>query len=315
MYLKRKMNNDQYNYKSIQNNGNNNYNQNNNSISKEYNKYYDINSIDKYYDINNNDKYYNINNIDKYDDINNIDNYYDINNIDSNYENNNDNNDKNLINIDQALSESSYPKYIQEFIGNFITNNYYKHKEAKVYFTVKDKEKLFVIYYNLEILLKSNKYNINILVYLPQLYPNYSPEFYIYRNGYIGIGDYYKDTINRSNLKISIDKICQFDPERNNIEEIIDKLKNEFKEHFPIYKSSKEKFGFEIIEQNNFDKENAKEVYFKLKLINDDELLNIIKNETKKEVRAKYAEYKKKFGGFLQNYQNLKIIDKDVKKI
>ena len=312
------MNNDQYNFKSIQNNGNNNYNQNNNSISKEYNKYYDINSIDKYYDINNNDKYYNINNIDKYDDINNIDKYYDINNIDSNYENNNDNNDKNLknlINIEQALSESSYPKYIQEFIGNFITNNYYKHKEAKVYFTVKDKEKLFVIYYNLEILLKSNKYNINILVYLPQLYPNYSPEFYIYRNGYIGIGDYYKDTINRSNLKISIDKICQFDPERNNIEEIIDKLKNEFKEHFPIYKSSKEKFGFEIIEQNNFDKENAKEVYFKLKLINDDELLNIIKNETKKEVRAKYAEYKKKFGGFLQNYQNLKIIDKDVKKI
>jgi len=322
--------NGQYNFQSIKNNGNINYNQNNNSISKENNKYYDINSIDKYYDINNNDKYYNINNIDNNYNINNIDNNYNINNIDNNYDINNNNdkyydinnidsndendNNKYLINIDQALSESSYPKYIQEFIRNFIINNYYKHKEAKVYFTVKDKEKLFVICYYLEILLKKNKYNINILVYLPQLYPNYAPEFYIFRKGHTGIGSYYKDIINRSDLKISIDKICEFVPERNNIEEIIEKLKSKFKENFPIYKDSKEKFGFELIEKSNFDKESAKEVFFKPKPLNDDDILNYIKDETKKQIRIKYSEFKNKFGEFLKNNQNLKIIDKNIKK-
>ena len=77
------------------------------------------------------------------------------------------------LKIEEALSKSSYPKYNKDFIKNFLINNYYNHKNAKIYLTLNDKEKIFVIEYNLPISFNYRIYNVFILVYLPLLYPDY----------------------------------------------------------------------------------------------------------------------------------------------
>ncbi len=225
------------------------------------------------------------------------------------------NNIANVSRIDfvQALSQSSYPVYIQEFLRDFISQNYYKHKEAKIYFTINDKEKLFIIKYRLKIFCMGKPFIINILVYLPKLYPNYEPEFYILKESNIGIIECYKDIINSRDLRISIDKICKFDAERNNIEEIIEQLKIKFNDKFPIYKDSNEVFGFEIIEKSNFKKENVKEVNVTSGLIDDDELLEIIKNETKKHLRCSYSQFAQKIEELTNNYQTLMKMNEEMK--
>ena len=57
--------------------------------------------------------------------------------------NNNQNNETNVnsIGIDDALSQSSYLSYYKSFIRELIQDNYYEHKEAKVYFVDNSDEK------------------------------------------------------------------------------------------------------------------------------------------------------------------------------
>ena len=151
------------------------------------------------------------------------------------------------------------------------------------------------------------------MVDLPTLYPYYAPDFYIMKETHIGISDYYKDIIDKNNMKITIDKICVYDPERNNIEEIIEKLKNKFNDNFPIYKESGEAFGFQVIEECNFKKENLKEIRIKRDSFEDDELLEFLKNETKTHLRNEYTKFSTKFPNLQKNYQNLEKINEEIK--
>ena len=234
--------------------------------------------------------------------------------LNNEYHSSNINMNESSIDLDQALANSSYPVYIQEFLSCFISKQYYNHKEAKVFFKFNEKEKLFVIEYNITIFFKNNAtYAIKIMVDLPTLYPYYAPDFYIMKETHIGINDYYKDIIDRNNMKITIDKICAYDPERNNIEEIIEKLKNKFNDNFPIYKESGEAFGFQVIEECNFKKENLKEIRIKSDSFEDDELLEFLKNETKTHLRNEYTKFSTKFPNLQKNYQNLEKINEEIK--
>ena len=88
-----------------------------------------------------------------------------------------------------------------------------------------DGKKIFVIEYSLEIEFNGRKFKVYILVYLPVLYPNYPPEFYIERNTDLGLNKYYSNgKINEEDLRINLNFFGNFNHIENNIMEIIDNL-------------------------------------------------------------------------------------------
>ena len=77
-----------------------------------------------------------------------------------------------------------------------------------------------------------------VLVYLPILFPNYPPEFYIEKTTSLGLNKFYNGKINIPDFKINLDSFLKFDPNTNNIPEIIDNLVINFTQEFPIYKDN-----------------------------------------------------------------------------
>ena len=105
--------------------------------------------------------------------------------------------------------------------------------------TNEDGEKIFVIEYSLIIELNNKNYKVFLLVYLPILFPNYPPEFYIEKTANILVNKFYLDgKINENDLKINLDHFVKFDPNNNNIGEIIDNLVINFTQEFPVYKDN-----------------------------------------------------------------------------
>ena len=256
-----------------------------------------------------------------------------------NYYNNNSKNTslkKNfpLITMEDALIKSSYPKYLQDFIKEFIINNYSNNKNKKVYLTLVNNESLFVIEYKLSVYLNGKSYEIFILVYLPKLYPNYDPNFYILKDKKFSVSDYYKNgKINEKTLKINLYSFIPFDPAKNNIEEIINKINEEFNKEFPIYKSENNEilseecvlnkdytkeiiienknnnFSFNYEDINKFndiqinDNNNNKNKDF-----DDESLLLFMRTQVKDVLREKYFNFNEKFK--IKNiYNDLKEVD------
>ena len=258
-----------------------------------------------------------------------------------NYYNNNSKNTslkKNfpLITMEDALIKSSYPKYLQDFIKEFIINNYSNNKNKKVYLTLVNNESLFVIEYKLSVYLNGKSYEIFILVYLPKLYPNYEPNFYILKDKKFSVSDYYKNgKINEKTLKINLYSFIPFDPAKNNIEEIINKINEEFNKEFPIYKSENNEILSEecvlnkdytkeiIIENknNNFsfnyeDINKFNDIQIndnnnnnnKNKDFDDESLLLFMRTQVKDVLREKYFNFNEKFK--IKNiYNDLKEVD------
>ena len=124
-------------------------------------------------------------------------------NYNSNKHNNNSKKQFPSITLEKALIESSYPKYLQDFIKEFLIINYSNNVNKKVYLTNVNNEKLFAIEYKLPVNLRDRIYNVSVLVYLPKLYPNYEPEFYISKTGKVAVTSFYKNgKINEKTLKI-----------------------------------------------------------------------------------------------------------------
>ena len=242
-----------------------------------------------------------------------------------NYYNNNSNNTslkKNfpLITMEDALIKSSYPKYLQDFIKEFIINNYSNNKNKKVYLTLVNNESLFVIEYKLSVYLNGKSYEIFILVYLPKLYPNYDPNFYILKDKKFSVSDYYKNgKINEKTLKINLYSFIPFDPAKNNIEEIINKINEEFNKEFPIYKSENNEilseecvlnkdytkeiiienknnnFSFNYEDINKFNDIQINDNNNKNKDFDDESLLLFMRTQVKDVLREKYYNFNEKF--------------------
>ena len=151
--------------------------------------------------------------------------------------NNNENGTTSQISLDNALKTTSYPKYLLDFIKQFLIDNYSESDMATVYL-IKDTENIFVIEYTLTIELNGRNYKVYVLVYLPILFPNYPPEFYIEKTTSLGLNKFYNGKINIPDFKINLDSFLKFDPNTNNIPEIIDNLVINFTQEFPIYKDN-----------------------------------------------------------------------------
>lgn len=145
-----------------------------------------------------------------------------------------------ILEFEDALAIVSYPKYILEYIKKFLIENYSDSDMAEIFMiTNEDGEKLFVIEYSLIIELNNKNYKVFLLVYLPILFPNYPPEFYIEKTANILVNKFYLDgKINENDLKINLDHFVKFDPNNNNIGEIIDNLVINFTQEFPVYKDN-----------------------------------------------------------------------------
>ena len=151
--------------------------------------------------------------------------------------NNNENGTTSQLSLDNALKTTSYPKYLLDFIKQFLIDNYSESDMATVYL-IKDTENIFVIEYTLTIELNGRNYKVYVLVYLPILFPNYPPEFYIEKTTSLGLNKFYNGKINVPDFKINLNSFLKFDPNTNNIPEIIDNLVINFTQEFPIYKDN-----------------------------------------------------------------------------
>ena len=274
-------------------------------------------------------------------------NYEKYKNSGNNYSGNNYNNNSKKqfpsITLEEALIKSSYPKYLQDFIKEFMINNYSNNINKKVYLTSVNNEKLFVIEYKLSVKLKDRIYNIFVLVYLPKLYPNYEPDFYISKKGKVAVTSYYKNgKINGKTLKIDLFSFIPFNPDTNNIEEIINKINEEFNKEFTIYKVDNDDIisGQCILNQNcineiiienknnnnnnynynynynneDINKNNDIKINYnnKSKDFNDESLLTFMRTQVKDVLREKYMNFKEKYN-IEKYYNDLKIIDNNTK--
>ena len=141
------------------------------------------------------------------------------------------------LSLDEALKVTSYPNYLKDFIKQFLIDNYSDSDIAKV-FMLKDSETIFVIEYALTIELNERNYKVYVLVYLPILFPNYPPEFYIEKTAPLGLNKVYNGKISIPDFKINLENFVNFDPNKNNIGEIIDNLVINFSQEFPIFKDN-----------------------------------------------------------------------------
>jgi hypothetical protein len=200
------------------------------------------------------------------------------------------------ISLEQALTQSSYPKNRHKLLRDLLLCEYIGNPEAKVYFQYMSQEKLFVVLYILSIPLGQKKYNIEIYMYIPRTYPDSSPEFYIMKIKGTSIHDYYikNKIINGQTFQIYIDKISKFNPTKINISEIINALKNHFNEAFPIFKDKNLK-TYDYNGKNYIDKNTLKEIIIKSDNFNEAQLLHFMRNKAKNLVNDLYYKYNKKY--------------------
>jgi len=206
------------------------------------------------------------------------------------------NNNNQSIPLEQALTQSSYPKNRQEIIKDMLICEYCGNQEAKVYFQYMTQEKLFVVLYRLPILLGEKIYNIEIYMYIPKSYPDTSPEFYIAKNKGTCINKEFVVTkiINEQTFQINVECVSKFNKTKSNINEIINDLKNAFNQTFPVFKDKNLK-THETFGKNFLNKNTLKLIIIKADNFNDNQLLYFMRNRVKNIVHDKYYSYNKKY--------------------
>ena len=228
----------------------------------------------------------------------------------NNYNNNYNNNYRNVqsfqpLVLEQALERSSYPTYIRDFIKNFIINDYYENGDAKVYLQSIDNEKTFVIDYALSVIFSKKQYKINIYIHIPVLFPNYPPVIYVQKKPNTGLNkSYLNGKIDSEDFKINIDKFLKYDANKNNVQEIINKISQEFNQEFPIYRDNKPNQK-EIFGKNNIDKNKVNEIIIKPDSFTDKQFLNFMRKQVKDILRSKFYDFNEKYK-VEQNHKELK---------
>lgn len=249
--------------------------------------------------------------------------YY--NNNYNNYNNykyqNNQRNQPNIVKItsyqplvlDEALDRSSYPTYNRDFIRDYLLDDYSYKPEVKVYLKTKENDKTFVIEYPLDVKFLQKNYKIIIIIHIPSLFPNYPPELYIQKKANIGLNNAYKGiSIDPNTFKINIDKFTKYDANKNNIEEILNKIKYEFNKEFPIYKDKEikeiDKYGV-----NNINPKEVHEIILKSDKFTNKTFLLFMRNQVKDILRAKFYDFSQKYK-IEENNKQLKDIN-DILKL
>ena len=172
-----------------------------------------------------------------------------------------------IIELEDALSISSYPESNLNSTNQFLIDNYAINDITKIFLKSVNGDNIFVIEYGLNIEFNGKKYIVYILVYLPISFPNSPPEFYLKKNVNFGVNKFYKGKIDSEDLRIYLSHFCEYDPKKINIGEIIDNLYMYFIQEFPVYKSHSNIF-INNTEKCVLDKSKVKRVIIPKKLKN-----------------------------------------------
>jgi hypothetical protein len=220
------------------------------------------------------------------------------------------------IRLDNAINKSSYSSSNRDLILDTILDNFSEKQDNKVFLQSLSSEKIFFVMKNLEARLVNKIYKIPLVIYLPQSYPNSPPEFYIQKKPKIGINIYYNKNdyiIDNNSFRIYTDKICAFNPSKNNLDEIIEALKKKFSKDFPIFLDKNSANNqMPPFSPANPDLRKANQVIVESNRMTNKQALNLAKQQTRDIVLKKYQEFKNKYK-VTENYYELNTINNIVK--
>ena len=125
-------------------------------------------------------------------------------------------------------------------------------------------------------------------------------QFYIQRKPRVGINKAYYENqkiIDFNTFKIFTDKICAYNPSRNNLAQIIDALKNRFSGAFPILADKSNNNNNQIIAFGpaNPDLRKMNEVIVESDKMTNKQVYELIKKQAKDAVFSKYQQFNSKY--------------------
>ena len=207
------------------------------------------------------------------------------------------------INLNEALSRSKYPKINQDYIRDFMIDTFGNKQGLKVYLY----EKIFLIEYEINIIINKNigkSYKVNLLLYIPELFPDYEPELYLKNTGgNFSINMIYDKAINKTNLKINSDQFCKYDQVTQNIGEVIEVLKAQFQSNFPVYQDKNKNTNYSGKCCVNNSALTEVEIPKKEKY-NEQDILKLMRKKTKELLTQKYNQTIKK-SNIINDYNEL----------
>ena len=218
------------------------------------------------------------------------------------------------LNLDYALNKASYSSNDRDFILDTILDCF-SGRENKVYFQGNSNDKVFIINRTLNVKLNNKSYKVNIIIHLPPQFPNYPPEIYCLKKPKVGINKYYleQQIIDQSSFRIIIDKICRYNPSKNNLREILDAIQSSFAHNFPIFSDKNSNQIHEIFCKANPDFKRMNEVIVKSEKITDKQVEDLVRNQAKECVKNKLNSFNSKYN-IDKNYKELKTIN-DITKL
>ena len=213
--------------------------------------------------------------------------------------------------LDEAMNKSSYPSSNRDIILETMLDNFSEKNENKVYLQPLQNNRIFIIIKNLNTKLMNKSYNIPIIIHIPVSYPNTPAEFYIQKRPRVCINKVYYENqkiIDVNSFKINSDKICPFDPSKNNLGQIIEALKSRFSSVFPIYADKSAKIEPVAYGANNPQISGMNEVIVESEKLTNKQVNEMIKKQAKEAVLSKYNKFNTQYK-LIQNYKELKTIN------
>lgn len=218
------------------------------------------------------------------------------------------------LTLDEALNKSSYSLNNRDIVLETVLDCF-SGSDNKVYFQDNSSDRVFIIRKTLGLKLNNKSYNIHIIIHLPPQYPNYPPEFYMNKKPKVGINKLFleQQIIDQNSFRINIDKLCRYDPSRNNVENLIQAIQSRFMNNFPIYQDKNSNQTQEIFCKANPDLRRLREVIVKSEKITDKQVVELVRSQTKEVIKNKYNSFKSKYN-LEKNYNELKTIN-DITKV
>ena len=203
------------------------------------------------------------------------------------------------IKLDEAMNKVTYSSNYKDLILETILDNFSDKAENMVYLQTVSNGKIFVILKTLVTQLVNKTYRIPIIINIPLSYPNIPPEFYMQKKPRTAISKPYyeqENIIDPNTFRINTDKICPFNPGRNNMDEIIGALRIKFGKTFPIY-LDKSNGSNQMIPfgPNNPDLRYMIQVIVESNKMTNRQALEMLRKQTRDIVLKKYYEFNNKY--------------------
>ena len=216
------------------------------------------------------------------------------------------------LRLDAALNKSSYSSTNRDIVLETILDCFSDKNENKVYLQSLANDKIFVINKTLNVKLVNKVYNVSLIINIPSSFPNTAPEFYIHKKPKVGINKAYyenENIININTFQINTDKICPYNPSKNNVWQIIATLKMKFNNKFPIFAAKSDNINQPpAFGPNNPDFRRMTQVIVESDKMTKRQVLELVRKQVKDDIIRKYKEFNNKYQ-LCQSYNELKTIN------